>query len=179
MSGKRKVVYGQMPNKEWTFVNKRTGETDTGILPAALGEQNDFAIWQKSSAVFRGGYWSSRHFYNQCHRRSRKGIGPTGLLGRMRFLLSRQKDDAVRGGHKSPMVEPERMVHLWESQKGFCVACLGHLDLLSSNFDHNHDTGEPRGFVHRWCNLAEGHINKMSEVEFSNFIQWSKTTRGN
>jgi hypothetical protein len=56
--GKRR----QIPGKEYTFIKRRTGEEDTGILPQAYGESNDFVYWNPKKNFSLGGYWTSRKF---------------------------------------------------------------------------------------------------------------------
>ena len=52
--------------------------------------------------------------------------------------------------------------HLQEKQSGRCPLCGEHIDLRIKGegvCDHDHDTGEIRGVLHRSCNAAEGKIS--------------------
>jgi hypothetical protein len=51
--------------------------------------------------------------------------------------------------------------HLREVQGGCCPLCGDPIDLSVKGegvIDHNHDTGEIRGVLHRSCNAAEGKV---------------------
>lgn len=51
--------------------------------------------------------------------------------------------------------------HLKEVQGGACPLCGRPIDLTIKGegvVDHNHDTGEIRGILHRSCNAAEGKV---------------------
>jgi len=51
--------------------------------------------------------------------------------------------------------------HLKVEQDGKCPLCLEPIDLTIKGegvIDHDHDTGEIRGVLHRSCNAAEGKI---------------------
>lgn len=52
--------------------------------------------------------------------------------------------------------------HLSTVQNGLCPLCGKHIDLKIKGegvIDHDHDTGEIRGVLHRSCNAAEGKIS--------------------
>lgn len=52
--------------------------------------------------------------------------------------------------------------HLSTVQNNLCPLCGKHIDLRLKGegvIDHNHDTGEVRGVLHRSCNSAEGKIS--------------------
>jgi hypothetical protein len=51
--------------------------------------------------------------------------------------------------------------HLREVQGGLCPLCNQPIDLTITGegvVDHNHDSGEIRGILHRSCNAAEGKV---------------------
>lgn len=51
--------------------------------------------------------------------------------------------------------------HLSTKQNNLCPLCGKHIDLKIKGegvVDHDHDTGEIRGVLHRSCNAAEGKI---------------------
>jgi hypothetical protein len=158
----------QFPDRKWTFVDKKTGERDSGILPANFGESNRFARWQRSS-------WISRKFANRASSKWNAGKGPSGLLGRMKFILIKSKYYAKKSGHKPAHITAEDMVKQWQTQKGKCAACCMKLNLMRACFDHNHKTGEPRGFIHRICNMAEGQLLLVPNLK--NFLTWYRKTR--
>jgi hypothetical protein len=135
--------------------------------PKKNGHGRTYFICQKCSVT------------SECRRvRARRmGEGPSGLVGRFRVLLPRLRSLAKSKGYSSPTITPDEMLKIWESQKGFCVACGGVLSLQGSNgscFDHNHETGEPRGFIHRDCNSIEGLFSKMSDEAVMNYLTWMK-----
>lgn len=52
--------------------------------------------------------------------------------------------------------------HLSTKQNNLCPLCHKHIDLNIKGegvIDHDHDTGEIRGVLHRSCNAAEGKIS--------------------
>lgn len=52
--------------------------------------------------------------------------------------------------------------HLSTVQNNLCPLCHRHIDLKIKGegvIDHDHDTGEIRGVLHRSCNAAEGKIS--------------------
>lgn len=52
--------------------------------------------------------------------------------------------------------------HLKEVQEGLCPLCSKPIDTSIKGegvIDHDHDTGEIRGVLHRSCNAAEGKIS--------------------
>lgn len=172
----------QVPGKEYTFIHKVTGEKDTGILPLTYGESNEFARWQPGSNYEKGGHWTSHVFNRKSTHEVRRGQGRQGLISRMRLIVGQQKNTAERRGYMPPRTTPEQMVIEWTTQNGRCAACFGPISLFGTRldgngacYDHNHETGEPRGFVHRHCNWAEGALVKMSDVERTNFLKWFET----
>lgn len=52
--------------------------------------------------------------------------------------------------------------HLKTVQNGLCPICMKEIDITIKGegvIDHDHDTGEIRGVLHRSCNAAEGKIS--------------------
>jgi hypothetical protein len=175
----------QISGKPWTFRNKGTGEAETVILPS-VGESNATLIWHPVLTHSRGGYWIHRRFHYDNEKWVRSGQSPTGLLGTMTNIFYKQKNEAKKKGYKPPDTTPEKMLETWVAQDGKCIACLSPLNLFSLSlnaatnacYDHNHETGEPRGFIHNRCNIVEGRLLKMSDEEFENYITWVSKIHG-
>ena len=166
----------QTSGQQWTFISKRTGEKDTGILPAVFGETNDFAEWKKTRW---GGSWYSRHFNAQMTKLQQRGEGSKGLISRMSHLLVSARGAAKKGRYKHPIIEPKELLYMWQMQSNKCAACLGPFkDIFAARLDHNHETGEVRGFIHDHCNIVEGRTLKMSDKEFKNLIDFINKIRG-
>jgi hypothetical protein len=53
---------------------------------------------------------------------------------------------------------PEQQRALWDAQGGQCVCGDDLVDGKWTHLDHDHDTGEARGFLCHNCNLAVGHL---------------------
>lgn len=167
----------QTPGGLWTFKNKKTGEEITGVLPLIRGQSNDFAYWCGY------GTWQSAKFAKDTRRKYVLGLSQIGALSRMRCLWGTARTN-LKGrlpDYKIPNTTPEKMLEDWIAQEGKCAACGGKLpdlfDGLTNTrrkvcFDHDHNTGEPRGFIHHYCNTAEGMITKMSDAERMNFMEW-------
>jgi len=110
----------------------------------------------------------------------RKGIGPEGVLGRFRILLPRLRYWSRSHGYAPPNVTPQKMLKIWESQKGLCIACGEEMTLQGRNgscFDHDHESGEPRGFIHKNCNTIEGLLSKLSDEQVSRYLAWIQNIR--
>jgi hypothetical protein len=164
----------QIPGKPYTFTRKKTGEKDSGILPAYLGESNDFAMWHKSPKG-RGGSWLSRKFVLKRAQERGQGIGPSGLLGRMKILIKNSNVNAKRENGYIPLkTTPEMLVAEWECQKGRCIACDLPLELLEAHYDHDHDSGEGRGFIHPSCNMIEGILGSLPKNNRERLLNWVK-----
>lgn len=157
----------QIPGQQYTFVNQKTKETDSGILPNELGVSNDFVYWNSHDAV-----WKSRKFCLAQMAAQHKGLGRFGLLSRMRHIISGSKQNAKRFGYKPICDAPEVLVVHWDEQHGFCKACGSPLELLNADYDHDHETGLGRGFIHHQCNVAEGSIAPLTDDEILNLIHY-------
>jgi len=110
-------------------------------------------------------------------KRNRRAEGPSGLLGRFRVLLPRLRWWSKSHGHTPPRTTPDEMLKIWELQNGLCAACSGPMELRGINascFDHDHKTGEPRGFIHKECNGIEGLFSKMSDERVEIYLSWMK-----
>jgi hypothetical protein len=175
----------QIPGQLYTFKKRSTGEEDTGVLPTVEGESNSFAYWIRSRRKSPG-CWASLKFRKRSISDYVEGRGKMGLLGRMKNLLRGSEWVSAHRGYNPPQTTPEQMVKEWEAQDGKCAACHGTLKLFGTVkshdgacYDHCHKTGKPRGFIHRWCNTAEGAINRMSSDEFLIFSRWIQSIKEN
>jgi Recombination endonuclease VII len=113
-------------------------------------------------------------------RARRRGEGPAGLIGRFRILLPRLRFWSKSHGYMPPQTTPDEMLRIWKEQKGFCAACGGEMNLLGSNagcFDHDHETGEPRGFIHKRCNDIEGLVSRLSDEQVHSYLSWINNIR--
>ena len=146
----RKSRRKQTPEQPWDF---RCGHTC--VLPED-GTSNKFANWKNRT-------WRCAVCEKRSKRKHDRGEGKLGLLGRMTHLLQMGCWHAEKKGYLPPDVSREEMVEMWHAQKGFCVACDKPLLILKAHFDHDHNTGESRGFVHPYCNKVEGQMKDMSE----------------
>src|SRR6266436_3469869 len=137
------VWSGRLPVTEKTASSNLVGTAKfvrTSVGDAAIIPNHSIAEGEMSSTVEQ----ESRRVMAR-----RKGEGPNGLIGRFRVLLPRLKWFSKSKGYVPPQVTPDEMLKIWESQKGFCVACGGMMTLQGVNgscFDHCHKTGTPRGF---------------------------------
>ena len=96
----------------------------------------------------------------------------------MKEILLWSRAAAKKGNYKAPNIGSEDLLKLWESQNNTCAACLGLFnDIFSARLDHNHQTGEARGFIHDHCNVVEGRTLKMSDDEFGNLINFIRKIR--
>ncbi|HET9280360.1 MAG TPA: endonuclease domain-containing protein [Candidatus Angelobacter sp.] len=167
----------QRPKEIWEFIHKPTGKIDKGILPSEFGCSNDFAFWEKHNNYSNGGYWRSRKFRRAKLRRRQSGNNRNGIRARFTALLHGIKTKSRLLKYALPNFGVDKMLYDWETQKGRCAACKGAIipkeeGGLSASYDHSHFTGEGRGFLHRGCNLTEGHLSKMTNEEFNNYLNW-------
>lgn len=77
--------------------------------------------------------------------------------------------------------------HLQTVQSGLCPLCSKHIDLRIKGegvLDHDHDTGEIRGVLHRSCNAAEGKISNAAarwgakSAKYSDVIEYLESVVG-
>ena len=170
----------QKLGKQFTFRKRIDGQiqTDTCRLPQRFGVNTKKVRWCFDRRTPHGGSWTSRKLYREWHRALLMGYGKNGLHSRMGILLRNLKRDAKRHGYKPPAISAAGMVAAWRKQDNFCAACQSPILLFEASADHNHQTGEFRGFIHRSCNQAEGHLTRMSDVELDRFLAWYLKTRG-
>jgi hypothetical protein len=162
----------QFPGKPFTFVRALTGEKDTGILPSKYGESNDFAMWNSDAGRPTRGSWISRRLNLKSKKEKRQGVGPNGLLDRMKALIRDSKQNARRSGHVPVKASAENLMDAWNLQEGLCAACRLPLNLFQACYDHNHETGKGRGFIHYACNNVEGILKNMPRENRGIFLEW-------
>jgi hypothetical protein len=153
--------FKQIPGKTFTFIRRKTGQRNTVILPEKLGESNESVIWTSKSSFTRGGCWQSRLFMALSNKDAFKGQGPAGLISRMKHLLISSKTTAIRDGHEPAKTTAVAMIKEWELQNGLCALCEAPVELLKAHYDHDHETGQSRGFVHPFCNSIDGLLRKV------------------
>jgi len=93
-----------------------------------------------------------------------------GSLGRMKTLLGIARHHAEVRRYAPPRTTAERMLVMWDSQRGLCAACGEPFGGAKIHFAHDHDTGVPRGFVHQVCNLADSSIRRFRDEALINFL---------
>lgn len=131
----------------------------SGIFPDHYGESNKF-VYAKGKT-----HWFCRRCRLLRDQKYNSGTGPSGLLGRMRRLITMSKQNAKVDGHTPIKETPEELVSLWHSQKGLCAWTRRRISLSEAKLDHNHKTGSSRGFVTEFANRVEGFLSKMSFAE--------------
>lgn len=173
----------QEPNKEWRF------SCGCSCLLPGVGISNEQVYWSRNSECSRyGGYWlcapckrirdkkyCKKHIKERevRHKVWRDGKSKTGLLGRIKYLLTSAKAMAKRIGYLPPAVTPEEALDLWVEQKGLCKSCKREIDIMKKNgfcLDHNHITGVVRGFLCIPCNMAEGWMKDFTDEQFEYFV---------
>jgi len=146
----------QFPGREYTF-----GCGHTAFLPSAFGDSNEKAIW-KSSGGSRS--WVCRKCLNHAIKNWTVGVGPSGLLSRMKYLISVSRSNCRKQGGRPVDITGEELLIAWEKQGERC-AWTG--EFLDSNIprsyvlEHDHDFGKFRGFVTSSANKAEGFLRKL------------------
>lgn len=160
------VKFTQMAGKKFTF---KCGHSC--ILPPKFGQSNVFAWWKKAKKYTRGGTWLCYQCIKIQIDKRRKG--ENGIIGRLKYLLRSAKQNS-KNKYYPPSITAEKLAKVWEKQNGKCVYCDTKIDLMAkrnSFIDHNHKTGKVRGFACSYCNLAEGHLAKISPKRLKKFIK--------
>lgn len=110
----------------------------------------------------------------------RQGKGRKGLLGRMRVLLHIANSNARTGNYLPPNISAEALVDAWEKQGGnrynlsqlaACAWTDRPMALMAARAEHNHDTGDFRGFVLNDANTLEGLMTRLTVEEQVKFIE--------
>jgi hypothetical protein len=60
---------------------------------------------------------------------------------------------------------------VWLQQQGLCAWTESPLSLTEARLEHNHQTGEFRGFVTNAANSAEGLLNELTPQKQALFIE--------
>lgn len=163
----------QQPNRAWTFPCGHSG-----VLPDELGKSNDFAYWKAIQRTERRGCWACRYCKNIEAQQLRRGMGQSGILGKLKNILRSGKANARRKHYAEPQITPDGLITLWISQEGKCAACGGTIELLSTrgcSLDHDHSTGAVRGFLCQSCNWAEGLLKDYSDEQFQGFCEYRRS----
>ena len=137
--------------------------------------------------------YSGRDYCLKCsvdrNRKYQRGEGAFGLISRFVYLLSKAKISARDRKYEPPNITAEELVIAWERQGGSrndllkvakCAWTDRLVTLYEATVEHNHETGEFRGFVCDDANKAEGkwnHMNRMTPQERALFIErvWPET----
>jgi Recombination endonuclease VII len=146
----------------------RCGENLKAVVKS--GRKNS---WCFSCQVAVAAEWRRTHL--KAHRasvsRARRGEGQRGLVSRMCYLLSAARKTAKKHGYLPPNITPERAVAAWKKQRGRCAWTGRPVSLLQAKLEHNHQTGEFRGFVMQDVNVTEGSLIKLTPQEQALFIE--------
>jgi hypothetical protein len=156
----------QVENKLYTFKSRKFRSV-TIKLPD-YGVTNDVVVWNPHRKC-----WAVRkHVYSRTKAWG-AGDGPkVGILGRLKKLITSTKHNSKKFGYSPIKETPESMLKQWEKQNHKCAVCGTFLDLLKADYDHNHETGKGRGFVHPPCNAAEGHLKSLSIKAKKRFMRY-------
>lgn len=108
---------------------------------------------------------------------------PVNYFKRCRALIKRRLQTANRTakakGYSPPTTPFEKVVSLWYQQEGYCASCEIDIGLESCTFgcclDHDHETGEVRGFICNSCNVAEGMLKDYTEDQFYRFCEYRRS----
>jgi hypothetical protein len=96
-------------------------------------------------------------------------------MNRAKFvrLLATAKRVAKQNKYKSPDATADELEILWKRQGGLCAFCEAPLNLAKTNtihLEHNHETGQVRGFVHAACNFIEGQVKNFTPQRLKQLI---------
>lgn len=160
----------QQPGEVWSFSCGHFG-----LLPNSIGESNDFALWKSMQRLSRTGVWACKVCKNAQARKLRKGLGKTGDLGRIKTRLAQGRTVAKINGYQPPLGTPEETLLIWNDQGSKCAGCKSPMTLEQSHLDHNHKTGEVRGFLCFNCNLAEGVLKDYTNEQFEAFCKYRQS----
>lgn len=160
----------KQPSGQWTF---RCGHA--GQLPKSFEETNKFALWAKNKYLTMGGEWVCRRCHNKRNKKYKRKRD-IGVLARIKLRLQATSCASKAKKYEPPRITPEKAVGLWVLQNGCCASCGTGISLekskFGSNLDHDHVTGEVRGFVCHPCNIAEGLLKNFSEERFDRFCAY-------
>jgi hypothetical protein len=153
----------QQPGKPWSF-----GRDDTGVLPE-VGKHNAFARWMRDpSCKTLGGYWLSRKQCNATRNKARRGQGRFGILTVARRMLNSARTLAKARGFKPPRITAARLAEMLSSELFVCW--MTDRILAKPHLDHDHSTGEVRGFADGSANRIEGLMLNFSDLEISKLV---------
>jgi hypothetical protein len=105
--------------------------------------------------------WSCMNVERACNRRYQ--LSPTGIRYEHTRKLSKLKGKIP----ETNAFSSELLLTVQQrSQQAICCDCCGELKQPEAHLclDHNHVTGELRGFICRLCNLGLGHFRDSTEI---------------
>lgn len=77
------------------------------------------------------------------------------LKGRIANRLTTGRSHAKKRGFTGPVGRPIDVVCLWHEQNGKCAGCGTEISILKACLDHDHESGEVRGFLCNGCNVKD------------------------
>lgn len=82
----------------------------------------------------------------------------------MRYLVARGLRTAKQKGFSPVDATAEQLTAVWQAQAGSCAWTGDSIELADkhTHLEHDHATGEFRGFVSNYANLIEGNMRKIS-----------------
>lgn len=94
----------------------------------------------------------------------RTGVGPRGILGRLIYLFRSNKSTSKTHGYKGVDKNPKELLKAWIEQDGKCAWTGEPIELIRNKavLEHNHETGEFRGFVIPHANRVEGAMGQLT-----------------
>lgn len=138
----------KLPNHFYTFPCGHSG-----TLPD-VGSGNDFAKWNK----------------NRRYRKNKRKCGC--LLFKFRRRLSQAKFSANERGYKPPIISVDNLIKMYHECNGQCRSCMRQIGNDKCVIDHNHKTGQVRGFVCEKCNKCEGYLKNFTDEELEAFYRY-------
>jgi len=156
----------QIANELYTFKSKKFANIEV-ILPD-YGVTNDLVVWNK----YRKSWAPRQYAYARTKVWGAVDGSKSGMLGRMRKLITSARHNSERFNHSPIRETPECMIEQWKKQNNLCAACGSLLDFLKANYHHSHETGEGFGFLHPSCNAAEGHLKSLSPEAKKKFMRF-------
>ncbi len=102
--------------------------------------------------------------YGECYTRWEGGQHNIGSYAWIKKLITAGRIRAEKEGHAAPCGDPAAILELWNKSAGRCQVC--HAEPQKPKrlvLDHDHETGEVRGFICAQCNTALGMVGDSPE----------------